>query len=88
MRKNLVSVKLFGSKIRGDFSAHSDIDILLVVKEKNYSLREQIYDILLQIDLEYDPKISLKIFSVDEMEKNKQLDSPFFENIKREGIQL
>ncbi|MDI6738499.1 MAG: nucleotidyltransferase domain-containing protein, partial [Nanoarchaeota archaeon] len=30
--KNLVFVKLFGSKVRGDFNKDSDIDILLILR--------------------------------------------------------
>jgi len=85
---NLVSIKLFGSKVRGDFNADSDIDILIVVKEKDFGLREKIYDVLLDIDLEFDPRISLKIFSEKEITINKQLKSPFIFNIEREGVTL
>jgi len=85
---NLVSIKLFGSKVRGDFNADSDIDILIVVKEKDFHLREKIYDVLLDIDLEFDPRISLKIFSEKEITINKQLKSPFIFNIEREGVTL
>lgn len=31
------SITFFGSKVRGDFHAGSDIDILVVVKERTYS---------------------------------------------------
>ena len=88
LNDNLVSIRLFGSKVRGDFSDDSDIDILIVLKEKDYALREKIYDILVDIDLTYDPKISLKIYTEKEMEKNKQLGSPFVLNVEREGLML
>ena len=35
--KNLIAVNLFGSKVRGDFDAHSDIDILIIDQMKNSS---------------------------------------------------
>lgn len=88
LQDNLVEIKIFGSKVRGDYEEDSDIDILLVVNNMNYMLRENIYDILLEIDLEYDPKISLKIFTTEEMEINKQMGSPFIFNVEREGINL
>lgn len=56
--------------------------------ENNVDLREKIYDILLEIDLEYDPKISLKIFTTEEIDKNYQLGSPFIFSIEREGVSI
>lgn len=83
---NLISLMLFGSKIRRDFTKDSDIDILLVLKGKNVELRDKIYDILFKVDPYYELKISLKIFSKFEYSKNEELHSPFVENIKKEGI--
>ena len=37
LRGNLISIRLFGSKIRGDFTEESDIDLLLVLKENIFS---------------------------------------------------
>lgn len=85
---NLLMVKLFGSRVRGDFSSDSDIDMLLVVKIKNLELRNTIYDILFEIDPYWDYKISLKIFSEYEYQKNVELNSPFILNLKKEGINL
>jgi len=86
--EQLISMSMFGSKVRGDFSQDSDLDILLIVQDKNRERKEQIYDILLDIDLEFDPKISLKIFSKDEFDRNKKLGSPFVFNVEKEGIPL
>lgn len=86
--ENLLLVKLFGSKLRGDFSPDSDIDILLVVKTKNLELRNKIYDLLFEIDPYWDCKISLKIFSEYEYQKNIELESPFILNLEREGVTL
>lgn len=85
---NLLLVKLFGSRVRGDFSADSDIDILLVVKIKNLELRNKIYDILFEIDPYWDYKISLKIFSEYEYQRNVELNSPFILNLEKEGVNL
>ena len=85
---NLLLVKLFGSRVRGDFSSGSDIDMLLVVKTKNFGLRNRIYDLLFKIDPYWDCKVSLKIFSEYEYRRNVELNSPFILNLEREGINL
>jgi len=86
--KELLLIKLFGSKVRGDFDKDSDIDILIVVKKDYFINKEKIFDILFSIDPYYEVKISPVIYSEYEYKKNKELESPFVEIVKREGINL
>lgn len=88
LRDNLVLLELFGSRARGDFKADSDIDVLVIVKNKNVNLRSKLYDILFEIDPYYEYKISLIIYSEFEYQQNIKLKSPFTENLKKEGIRL
>lgn len=85
---NLLAIKLFGSKVRGDFVEDSDVDILIILKEKNLELREEIYDILFEIDPYYELKISPRIFSEYEYKMNERLHSPFVDRIKKEAVKL
>ncbi|MFQ5686879.1 MAG: nucleotidyltransferase domain-containing protein [Candidatus Scalindua sp.] len=85
--KNLILVKLIGSKARGDFSSESDIDILIIVKDY-LSDKEKVIDILYNIDPYYDVKISPIIYSEFEYEKNKELESPFIIKVEKDGINL
>lgn len=85
---SLLMVKLFGSRVREDFSGESDIDILLVVKEHNIKIQKKIFDILFEIDPYYDFKISPVIYSEFEYKKNEEMESPFVENVRKEGISL
>jgi len=83
---NLLAVNLFGSKVRGDVDAHSDIDILIIVKEYNTPLVDKIVDAQVDYLLEYDANLSPVIFSEAEYNKNTAMGSPFFKNIEREGL--
>lgn len=85
---NLVFVKLFGSKVRGDFNKDSDIDILLLLRKKSLKVREDVYDILFDIDPYYELRISPRIMSSYEYRKNAELHSPFIENVEKEGVRL
>jgi len=82
LRNNLILLKLFGSKARGDFKRDSDIDILVVVKNKDVNLYSKLYDILFKRDPDYKFKISLIIYSEYEYKQNLRLKSKFIENIK------
>lgn len=85
---HLLSLTLFGSRVRGDFTRESDIDILLLLRKSTLEILDGIYDVLLDIELEYDSNISLKVYSLKEYEKNKQLGSPFVQQVEKEGVVL
>ena len=84
----MILLKLFGSKVRGDSSPDSDIDILLVVKEKTPELRDLVFNILFDLDPYYEFKISPIIYSDFEYKRNEELESTFVETVKKEGVAL
>jgi len=85
---NLVSVRLFGSKAKGNFERDSDIDIFILVKEKNLKVRDMIAEMEVNCDLKYGLPLSSVLYSLFEYKKNKELGSFFFENVEKEGIVL
>ena len=88
LKDYLIQVQLFGSKATGDFNPDSDIDILLIVKKRSEKILDKIAEIHLDVDLKYDPNISLIIFSEYEYQQNQRLDTPFIKNIQNESIAL
>ena len=88
LKDQLLQVQFFGSKCRGNFDQDSDIDVLLVVKKRTEEILEKIAEFHLDVDLKYDPNISLIIFSEYEYKKNKSLKSPFIDNVISEGVSL
>jgi len=84
----IVCIYAFGSRVRGDFSASSDFDVLIVVKDKNpkieYAIVSEIVDIEMQYNLSFTPLIKdEKAFALE-----KKYNTPFYTNIIQEGIQL
>jgi predicted nucleotidyltransferase len=84
----IVFIYAFGSRARGDFSEWSDIDILIVVKDKDPQIEREIIGLIVEeeitVGLSFSPVIKdLKVF-----EKERDFKTPFYENIKREGILL
>lgn len=84
---NLVSLVLFGSQARGDATAESDIDILVVLKNKQlrYQKQEEILDFIENICLEFTVLVSCIYINQNQFETEK---SPLLLNIRREGITL
>lgn len=88
LKDNLMRVIIYGSKARGDQRPDSDTDILVIVKRISKEQRNKIYDNLLDIELEYDTRISLAIYTEEEYQVNQRMKSFFIENVQKEGIEL
>lgn len=81
-------VILFGSRARGDEKTDSDWDILVLTDyaiglEKERQFREHLYD----LELETGEPFSLFAYSKNDWH-TKQRISPFYANVKKEGINL
>ena len=68
----LMRIKLFGSKMRGDFDNASDIDLFLIFNSKvDWRFKDLVYDIIFEINLKYDVFISTRIYSSTRLKENK-----------------
>ena len=86
--ESLISITFFGSKVRGNFHTESDIDLLIILKERTTTLEGTISHVWLENELQYDSRISYVIYSEYEFAMNKKLGSPFVESIELEGLSL
>ncbi|GAF80722.1 unnamed protein product, partial [marine sediment metagenome] len=73
----LVRMFVFGSKVRGDYTEASDIDILIIVKERSLDIMDQIAEITSDLNIEYDLSIAPVVFSENEYDMNATMASPF-----------
>ena len=80
---------LFGSRARDNFRPDSDWDILILLNKPrvDYQERKQIRKKLYEIELSAGQPISAFVYSSGEWIDN-QSDTPLFEAVKTEGIQL
>ncbi len=81
---------VYGSYARGEARADSDLDILVIVKEKSKLLESRIRDIAYDIMWEQNfvPLISVEILGKYSYDKLGKLGSSFHRNIQNEGISL
>ncbi|MEK9136446.1 MAG: nucleotidyltransferase domain-containing protein [Bacteroidota bacterium] len=86
--RQLVSILLFGSKARGDFSEDSDIDVYILARRRSESTEAKISQVTADILDDYDILISPVSYDLYEEQKNLSMHSFFFEAVKREGIPL
>lgn len=84
---DIITIRLFGSKVRGDFGKDSDIDIFILIKKKG-DVRDKVSDIAANYFFEYNIPLAPVVYSLFEYEKNKELGSFFFEKVEEEGVLL
>jgi predicted nucleotidyltransferase len=77
---NLSSIILFGSMAKGEDDEKSDIDILIIGKEKHFNLGE--------FEEKLDKEITLHFFSWSEWNHKAKEDNPFYYEVISHGIPL
>jgi len=89
-KNKLQDIILYGSYARNENTSESDMDIMILVDEKEEVLKEyedSIEDIMVDLSLEYGIVLSLYTQSVQEYQKRINV-LPFLKNIQREGIRI
>ncbi|HAH20700.1 MAG: hypothetical protein A2Y00_06525 [Omnitrophica WOR_2 bacterium GWF2_43_52] len=88
MDKKIEKIYLFGSRTKGTERPDSDYDVLIVAPSPNQEFRSNIYDIVVDILLTTGREVSLKIFKTEEFKRLKGMQTPFMQNVLREGIKI
>lgn len=82
----LEAIYAFGSRVRGDHGGESDLDLLVVVGERNPEVERAVIDSCVEEELRsgipFDPVIKDSAsFALE-----RRYHSPFYENVAREAI--
>jgi len=77
-------VYFFGSRAKGNATAKSDYDLALIFsREIDRSFRDEVIELVYELDLKYDVILDVKVFSANDI---LYPITPFRYNIKNEGI--
>ena len=82
----LIELKLFGSKARGDDRPDSDIDILVIVATDDWRIRDKVYDVATDILLQKDVCISPKVISKNRFDQLCKEGTSFMRNVSKNAI--
>jgi len=85
---NLVEMKLFGSRARGDARKDSDIDVLVIISSGDWRMCDVVYGIATDILLETNVCISPKVINRKEYNHLYNIGTPFIKHVVREGITI
>ncbi len=86
--RDILSIKLHGSKARGDHHEDSDLDLLVRVREDNRQAYAALYSIASDIELKYDLVLGMMLVGPKHYNLMRKLGEPLYRNVQREGIEL
>lgn len=88
LREQISALYLFGSRARGDARPDSDFDVLVVVPQWSKTLKDQLYDAVVEVCIETEMLVSLKIYTAEQYEALSAIPTPFMANVKAEGVKI
>ena len=71
------SIIVFGAKARGDSTADSDLDLLLVIDEGDWHVKSEIADVAYELSMGTDVVPSVKVYTRAEWEELRESDPHF-----------
>jgi len=86
--QDVIDVRLFGSKARGQAGPDSDLDILILVARPDYDLKHAILWLAAEISLAYDVLLSPRVVPSKAWQEMAQSETLFYRDIHAEGIPL
>ncbi len=86
--KQLLELKLYGSKVRGDWRKESDIDIYLVVKKYSERKNSIVLSAADKVFWKYNVDVTPVTWTEYERKRNMQMGSPYFNSVLKEGMSL
>src|SRR5690554_2547098 len=86
---DLYDIVLFGSVARQEADEESDLDLLIVIREEaTHLVRNQISDIVFEINLKYDTNISIVVLEKTKWDNGVMHITPFYKEIERDGVYI
>jgi excisionase family DNA binding protein len=84
---SVAGIILYGSKARGDFDEESDMDILIILKNKvDDNIREEIFSMSFKIEIKYDVIFGILVEPEDFWSSPLAEAMPIHCTINREGV--
>ena len=85
---DILSVRLFGSKARGDFQADSDLDVLVLATHDDWRFRQAISFLAADLSLDHDLVLAPKVVSRTRWEFLNREGFSIARNVREEGVLL
>lgn len=87
-KDGIEKIIIFGSVARGESEKNSDVDVLVVIKQKDIEMIKEICGIAFEISICGFADISPKIYSHNEIISGLRVMTPFIEEILNDEVPL
>jgi len=84
----VVQLRLFGSKVRGEDTPDSDIDVLVITSHDEWALKHALLTRGARLSLEFDVLFNLYVISLDRWNWMKHYGYPLYRTIAKDGVDL
>ena len=84
----VVGVMLYGSSARGDRHAESDIDIMVITRDADWRLADQIRNIGYELDEPIDYRFSIVVISQARVRYMRENGFQFLRNVSADAVQV
>jgi predicted nucleotidyltransferase len=84
----VVSIRLFGSKARGDFGSDSDLDLLVILENADWTVRDRVHLLAARVSLEHDVLINTHLLSHSGWTNMSRQRATLWQHVQRDGIPL
>jgi predicted nucleotidyltransferase len=85
---NLVALRLYGSKARGDSAPDSDLDVAVIIETASGDVEDLVIDIAFDIDLAFDVYLSPRVIPREVMQDPVWKLTGLVQAVEREGVSL
>ena len=85
---NLLDLRLFGSKARGDATPDSDLDVAVIVEAAGAGVEDLVIDIAFDVDLAFDVYLSPRVIPTAVLHDPVWKLTGFVQAVEREGVPL
>jgi len=79
-------IVIFGSKARETATADSDLDILLVIREGDWKLKDQVTEPGYELSLGTNVVPSIMVYNRAEWDRYQHDEIPFWQTVARDGV--
>ncbi len=85
LSKEIISIFIFGSRVKNNYNNDSDLDILFITKHRSYKIRKILSEIASEFSIESGIYISPIIESKETWALNKKYQTAFYNEIINNG---
>jgi len=84
----LIEVWAFGSRVRGDFDEESDLDVVLLLRERSRGIEAAVNRIAWEVGYDAGYVVSTLELTMQELAQLPLRASPLLATVRREGVRI